>query len=270
MPFFETRPAGGWPEGSINDMDYKLLGAFDVVCGAIIFISGFWSLWRVDRGLGYSCKPYGGNQRPPEVNSLSGVVCLVCGTMYVAKAFDFFDGGGTPFSLNWYWYLDYTITCPLIILDFCYSINLPYKLRYFFAVEVSLWSGVAAFVTPSNFRFGYFVLGCCWFIPMACFFVKHINERREVYPPACQLFLKMATWVILFVIAYNNTAICLSVIIAYKNNSPLQHRCSLDSGQHSLSSSSLVGWERVTSLNRGSSLFMEYWMCFVRASLAFL
>nr|8IU0_A Chain A, HcKCR1 [Hyphochytrium catenoides] len=188
MPFYDSRPPEGWPKGSINDMDYPLLGSICAVCCVFVAGSGIWMLYRLDLGMGYSCKPYKSG-RAPEVNSLSGIICLLCGTMYAAKSFDFFDGGGTPFSLNWYWYLDYVFTCPLLILDFAFTLDLPHKIRYFFAVFLTLWCGVAAFVTPSAYRFAYYALGCCWFTPFALSLMRHVKERYLVYPPKCQRWL---------------------------------------------------------------------------------
>uniref|UniRef100_UPI00220FE43E Cation Channelrhodopsin n=1 Tax=Hyphochytrium catenoides TaxID=42384 RepID=UPI00220FE43E len=188
MPFCGGRPEDGWHHGSIHDMDYPLLGAMAAICSVFIGGSGAWMLYRLDLGLGYSCKPHHSGYAP-EANSFSALSCLVSGTIYAAKTFDFFDGGGTPFSFNWYWYLDYVFTCPLILLDVLYTLEIPHKLRFVFAVIITLWCGVAAFVTPSAFRFGYYAVGCVWFVPFSFSLLRHVKQRYQVYPPKCQKLL---------------------------------------------------------------------------------
>lgn len=119
--------------------------------------------------------------------------------MYFCKALDFYANGSegvqSAFSLNKIWYLDYLITCPLIILDFAITLDLPHKSVWTLTTASLLAIAVASFLVSWPYRLYYYLFGVAGFTVFACLLLKQIRRARETIPKEAQPWLDRACYV---------------------------------------------------------------------------
>lgn len=123
------------------------LVAYETICSCIMTTMGLWNLRQVD------------------VDSISGITCLLSGTLYLVKAgYLYQETLATSGILQWYWYLEYILTTHLMVFDLCLTLDVPYKIRYMAATTMTLWFG--HFIIQSrHYDIAYAVMGSMWFYP---------------------------------------------------------------------------------------------------------
>ncbi|EKX40903.1 hypothetical protein GUITHDRAFT_164579 [Guillardia theta CCMP2712] len=103
-----------------------------------------------------------------EEKCLSIYVNLIAAITYWGRICAHFNNDmGLSLSVNYFKYLDYIFTCPILTLDLLWSLNLPYKITYSLFVGLTIACGVFcnAFEPPARylwFMFGCFIFAFTW------------------------------------------------------------------------------------------------------------
>lgn len=121
---------------------------------------GIFFYLKSHRGYGTQRVSYTDTIRRCEVSDISAMVTITTACFYAIKlCYDFSDN--TTVVLYSYPYLDYAITCPFIVLDICFTLDLSHKLINFLLTALALL--IACFASQSvidSERIMLFGLGC--------------------------------------------------------------------------------------------------------------
>eukprot|EP00744_Colponema_vietnamica_P000952 GILI01001652.1.p1 GENE.GILI01001652.1~~GILI01001652.1.p1 ORF type:complete len:392 (-),score=112.23 GILI01001652.1:471-1646(-) len=165
----------------------RITGIFAATC---VFqgITGLILAWSVVRGRGFKGKPWGPGG-PPEANFIGVGVCFISTVLYVLKALDASRKGTAFISFNKYWYSDYMMTCPLIVADICWALDLPYKFMKILVTLVVLGMGVLTFTEEMPDRLIIFLVGTFYFIIFFYIITRNIFKKWAIFPPKGKPFL---------------------------------------------------------------------------------
>uniref|UniRef100_UPI0024CC9479 BlCHR2 n=1 Tax=Bilabrum TaxID=2721177 RepID=UPI0024CC9479 len=171
---------------------FGALIAVNTITAIILVAAGAYMAWKTAAGLGWNTRPHG-PEGPPEENWLSPGISILCGVMYAFKAIDWASyndtGESTAFSLNQVWYSDYLITCPLLVLDFCITVNLRYKLVFSSSIACLLAIAVSTFIVDAPYRYYMYGIGLAGFICAGYALWNEINAQREKIPDSAWWYL---------------------------------------------------------------------------------
>jgi len=87
------------------------------------------------------------------------------------------------------WYADYLITCPLLILDFCITVNLRYKLVFASSIAVLLAIAVSTFLVDAPYRYYLYGIGLAGFILCGYALWNEINNQKKNIPETAWWYL---------------------------------------------------------------------------------
>jgi bacteriorhodopsin len=93
------------------------------------------------------------------------------------------------------WYLDYLVTCPLIILDFAITLDLPNKIIWLVTTATLLTISVASFLVAWPYRLYYYLVGVMCFGVFAFALLTSINRARKRIPVEALPWLDRACYV---------------------------------------------------------------------------
>eukprot|EP00744_Colponema_vietnamica_P007654 GILI01010992.1.p1 GENE.GILI01010992.1~~GILI01010992.1.p1 ORF type:complete len:520 (+),score=143.56 GILI01010992.1:153-1712(+) len=156
---------------------------FDVNCFTAVFqtLTCMLLLWSVIRGRGIKGRPYG-PEGPPESGFIGVIVCMFSSFLYVCKSIDWGNKGTANLSFNKYWYSDYLVTCPLIVLDLCFTFEIHYKLVYFVSTFITLLFAVLSFTEDAPARYWHFGIGSAFFAVFFYSIAKILMQRWRTVP----------------------------------------------------------------------------------------
>ena len=203
----------GWTYGiggyqPVNKIGYSLQYGMVVACDWV----GFLCLAAAAGSLMYKLFSFKGPDGDQdffigyrEEKCISIFVNLIAAMTYWGRICAHFNGDvGLALSVNFYKYLDYIFTCPILTLDLLWSLNLPYKVTYSIFVAITITAGVFcnAFEPPGRYLWFFFsasVFVFTWFsiIKMVyCRFQQFMNDdaKKIRAPLKLSLTLYFTIW----------------------------------------------------------------------------
>jgi bacteriorhodopsin len=165
-------------DGHIPDYDYRAYAIIDGFGIASQFLLACIFYYYSHRGLGTKSLPFSEKMPRQELSDLGSIVCIICCTSYVIRFTWNVQGyGGGSCNPEIFRYFDFCFTCPLIILDICFHVDIPHQLYNIILTILCLVLGGLAQQTKSSVEeWTWFWVGTVY---MAMLFAQMMNEIRK-------------------------------------------------------------------------------------------